>query len=255
MCSCCSQKVSKSEVRELPCKVHGCTRTWRWDRASQLRAWAALGTDDLSAEPHPPRRMCDTCRDFCRSHQDLKIPCGRPGCENTWTHKVGAQLQSALAGRNQEPMRLCDECSRGGFIASLQAEGQELPEGAERMPCVVAGCDGSWVWFPGQKVREERDDAGLELGKMCLGCRHERGVDLETVEGPSAPAEAPKPGAEASAEASEGASEGGVEGTADASASPESSAEVDAEASKPSDAGPGGGDGGEASVSEEKPAT
>lgn len=222
MCSCCSQKVSKTEVREIPCKVHGCTRTWRWDRASQLRAWAALGTDDLSAEPHPPRRMCDTCRDFCRSHGDLEIPCGRPGCENSWMHKVGAQLQAALAGRTQVPMRLCDECSRGGFIATLQAEGQELPEGAERMPCVVAGCGGSWVWFPGQKVRDERDEAGLELGKMCLSCRHERGVDLDVVEPTSdepeaeiAGAEDAGAGAEAEAEASAEVSPSGAESSSE----------------------------------------
>ncbi len=121
--------------------------------------------------------MCDTCRDFCRSHSDLEIPCGRPGCENSWMHKTGAQLQGALAGRTQVPMRLCEECSRGGFISSLQEPGQELPEGAERMPCVVSGCEGSWVWFPGQKLRDEEDTKGQAVGKMCLSCRQERGFD------------------------------------------------------------------------------
>ncbi|MCA9658731.1 MAG: hypothetical protein KC486_10325, partial [Myxococcales bacterium] len=181
MCTLCAKKVSQLAPKEVPCKVHGCTRTWIWDRASQLRAWAALGTDDLSVEPTPPRRMCETCREFCRSHPDRKIPCGRPGCENTWTYKTGAQLQAALAGRTQDPLRLCDDCSRGGFINSLELGGEELPEGAERMPCVVSGCEGTWVWFPGQKVGSALDDKGLEVGKMCLSCRQERGFDLDVI--------------------------------------------------------------------------
>lgn len=138
-----------------------------------------MGTDDLAAEPTPPRRMCESCREFCRVHPDKAIPCGRPGCENTWTWKTGAQLQAALAGRNQEPLRLCDECSRGGFINTLPLTPTDLPEGAEVMPCVVSGCDGKWVWFPGQRLGDARDEAGLEIDKMCRKCRQERGYDLE----------------------------------------------------------------------------
>ena len=55
----------------------------------------------------------------------------------------------------------------------------QLPEGAEVMPCVVPGCTSTWVWFPGQRLGDRKDDQGLEIDKMCLAHRHERGFDLE----------------------------------------------------------------------------
>ena len=174
MCGLCSQKVSRLQTREVPCKVHGCTRAWSWDRASQLRAWAALGTDDLDMDPGAPRRMCEICRDFCRKHPDRAVPCGRPGCTHTWMYKTGAQLQAFLAGRTVDPLRLCDECARGGFINTLSPS--ELPEGAELMPCVVPGCSGTWVFFEGQRLSGGEVDAdGLPLDRMCLEHRRERG--------------------------------------------------------------------------------
>ena len=67
MCGLCAQKLTRLQPREQPCKVHGCTRTWTWDRASQMRAWVASGSDDLDFEPGTPRRMCEVCREFCRT--------------------------------------------------------------------------------------------------------------------------------------------------------------------------------------------
>ena len=91
MCGLCAQKLARLQPREQPCKVHGCTRTWTWDRASQMRAWVASGSDDLDFEPAAPRRMCEVCREFCRTHSDREVGCGRPECNNTWTFKTGAQ--------------------------------------------------------------------------------------------------------------------------------------------------------------------
>ncbi len=95
-------------------------------------------------------------------------------------YKTGAQLQAFLAGRTADPLRLCDECARGGFIATLSAS--ELPEGAELMPCVVPGCTGTWVFFPGQRLAGEVDADGLPLDRMCLEHRRERGDAGESVE-------------------------------------------------------------------------
>ncbi len=175
MCGLCAQKLSRVQAREQPCKVHGCSRTWTWDRASQMRAWVLSGSDDVDYEPTAPRRMCEVCREFCRTHPDREVACGRPGCERTWTFKTGAQLQAFLAGRLADPLKLCGECAKGEFAASFRpgTEGG-IPEGAETMPCVVPGCAGTWLYIPGMRLR---DTAYGELSpeRMCDPHRVERG--------------------------------------------------------------------------------
>ncbi|MDC0675649.1 hypothetical protein [Nannocystis radixulma] len=173
MCGLCAQKLGRLAAREVPCKVHGCVRTWTWDRAGQLRAWVLSGSDDVDFDPPAPKRMCETCRDFCRKHPDREIHCGRPGCESVWMYKTGAQLQAFLAGRLQDPLKLCDECAKGEFAKTIEEAG--LPEGAEIMPCVVPACDGTWVYMPGQRLMHV-PDGELAPDRMCLKCKRERGL-------------------------------------------------------------------------------
>ena len=49
-----------------------------------------------------------------------------------------------------------------------------MPEGAETMPCVVPGCEGTWLYIPGMRLR---DAAYGELSpdRMCDRHREERG--------------------------------------------------------------------------------
>jgi len=176
MCGLCAQKLGRLQAKELPCKVHGCTRSWTWDRASQMRAWVLSGSDDVEFEPASPKRMCEVCREFCRTHVDREVACGRPGCATTWTYKTGAQLQAFLAGRTADPLKLCGECSKGEFAATFRPSGDAVPEGAEIMPCVVSGCDGTWVYIPGMKLRET-SYGELSTDRMCPKCRRERGLD------------------------------------------------------------------------------
>src|SRR5690606_7619605 len=42
LCERCFARLGHLEPIEIPCKVHGCTNTWMWERDGQLRAWAAL---------------------------------------------------------------------------------------------------------------------------------------------------------------------------------------------------------------------
>ena len=182
MCGLCAQKLTRLQPREQPCKVHGCTRTWTWDRASQMRAWVASGSDDLDFEPGTPRRMCEVCREFCRTHSDREVACGRPECNNTWTFKTGAQLQAFLAGRTADPLKLCAECAKGEFAVSFRpgAEGGAVPEGAETMPCVVPGCEGTWLYIPGMRLRET-PYGELAADRMCGAHRQERGFAVDPV--------------------------------------------------------------------------
>lgn len=136
----------------------------------QLRAWAALHTDDLDASAPLPKRMCDSCRDFCRAHPDREIKCARPGCHNVWMYKTGAQLQAHLAGRHDEPMRLCAEC------AKAELAGLKTVDGAEVMPCVVLGCDGTWLWRPEMTI-EPAAEGSLPVDRMCDTHRHAFGAE------------------------------------------------------------------------------
>ncbi len=171
MCEPCRQRQAKLVERETTCRVHGCTRTVTVDREAQLRAWAQLGTDDVNVEAPLPKRMCDVCREFCRLHPDREVPCGRPGCERSWTFKTGAQLQAFLAGRFEDPLRLCGHCVDTGHLRAHEV----AIEGAEIMPCIVPLCDGIWHYVPSMSIAAA-DDGDLPLDRMCDRCRTERGA-------------------------------------------------------------------------------
>ncbi|MCA9682767.1 MAG: hypothetical protein KC457_11260, partial [Myxococcales bacterium] len=177
LCDRCLQRLGHLEPLEVPCKVHGCTSTWTWERDGQLRAWAAHDKQtEVTELPQPPRRMCNGCFEFVRAHSDREVPCGRPGCEKTWTYKTGAQLQDFLAGRTLEPIRLCEDCSRSQFTVRASG-GVTLPEGAELMPCQVSGCERNWVYVPGMQLSPSDPDAEeAPLDRMCDECRDERGA-------------------------------------------------------------------------------
>jgi hypothetical protein len=173
MCEPCHRKLAMLTDREGSCRVHGCTRTATIDRDAQLRAWAALRTDDLEVEAPLPKRMCESCREFCRLHPDREVPCGRPGCGRSWTYKTGAQLQAFLAGRFDDPSRLCETCHKGA-PAALD-DGVEVEPGVEIMPCIVPACDGTWRWRAGETVAPCHDGE-QPLDRMCANCRAERGA-------------------------------------------------------------------------------
>ena len=186
--------------------MHGCESTWTWDPASQLRAWVAARDAEGAwpkDAPRAPKRMCHGCRDFVRAHKDREVACGKPDCERTWTYKTGAQLQDHLAGRTADPIKLCETCMKEQFVAGGGSSG--LPEGAELMPCGVAGCEGKWVFVPGMTLAEAPADGSVLPDRMCNGCRAERGeaprLDPALAEASSEPSEAAEPTDDASADA------------------------------------------------------
>lgn len=169
MCESCRQRLATLVDRETTCKVHGCTRTVTIDRESQLRAWVAAG-GAIAGEFALPKRMCEVCREFCRLHHDREVPCARADCDRTWTYKTGAQLQAFLAGRFEDPSRLCAAC-----IASGHERPDETIEGVEVMPCIVPLCDGIWHYVLGMQIAAS-DDGDQPLDRMCNRCRTERGA-------------------------------------------------------------------------------
>ena len=193
-------------------------------------AWAATGTTDIDADVPMPKRMCEVCREFCRLHGDREVACGRPGCDKTWTYKTGAQLQDSLAGRRQDPIRLCDECARGGLVGLAVG----APEGSEVMPCVVPLCDGVWFYREGETEVSRLPSEALPLDRMCDRCRGERGAEPRMVAAATAAAVASdevtaSEGAAPAARADDAASEAAAilrEG-ASVDATPEPEAPVD----------------------------
>jgi hypothetical protein len=141
----------------------------------QLKAWVVQRAAGSDATPTLPRRMCDACREFCRTHPDREVPCGQPGCTNTWTFKTGAQLQDFVAGRSRQPMRPCPECSRA------LAEDSKIParnDPEQVMPCVVIGCAGTWIYRLGTRL-EPANEGSLPLSRMCAACRTRHGASQD----------------------------------------------------------------------------
>jgi hypothetical protein len=182
LCESCSEQIKKLEPLDQPCKVHGCKDTWKWDREHQLRAWVASGRktgsapgEQVTEAPRAQRRMCLSCRDFCRANKDRNVVCGKPECEKTWMYKTGAQLQDQLAGRSADPIKLCEDCMKEQFVAPGARTGA-LPEGSEVMPCAVSGCGGTWIYAPGMKLAPLQGDAP-PADRMCDKCRIERELE------------------------------------------------------------------------------
>ena len=175
-CELCQAKLAKLTERPSVCKVHGCTRPVMIDRDAQLRAWAATGSTDLESEAPLAKQMCEVCREFCRAHDDRAVPCGRPGCDRTWTYKRGAQLQAFLAGRFEDPIRLCETCESETRKA---AHGTDLPANVEVMPCIVPGCAGVWHYRVGQKLGHCQDGE-QPVQRMCDEHRRAHGADARS---------------------------------------------------------------------------
>lgn len=226
-CDLCQEKVGRLVEREGICKVHGCTRTVSVEREYQLRAWAGLNTDDLSVEGPLPKKMCEVCREFCRTHPDRPVDCGRPGCDRTWTYKTGAQLQAFLAGRLEDPMRLACE---GNDCDVIKAEAAQLAQlggvqvGAARnveiMPCIVLGCEGVWAWRSSMNIAP-CNDGDQPVDRMCDTHRAEHGAKPRAsngVSGSPTSVSDPKADAEASSPASSKSNEASAEASDDAPA-------------------------------------
>lgn len=165
------------------------------DRDAQLRAWAASGSTDLESEAPMAKQMCSVCREFCRTHDDREVLCGRPGCEKTWTYKRGAQLQAFLAGRFEDPIRLCESCESETRKAGHAAG---APANVELMPCIVPGCEGVWHYRVGQKLTPCQEGE-QPTERMCDQHREAAG---EQARGDSTPDDEPASLADASPETS-----------------------------------------------------
>lgn len=206
-CKACADRFARLVPVELPCKVHGCQSSWTWDRVSQLKAWAALGTDDIEAPIKLIKRMCNRCRDFCKKNNERAVVCAKEGCEDTWTFKVGAQLQHALAtGGVEDPSRLCERCVQEQYNKKKGQKG-------ELMPCAMSGCSGTWLYTPGMELMAD-DGSEIPQDRLCNACRSDLGLP-ERPEGP-APENAQAP-------VEENAGEQGENGVASGEVSPKAS--------------------------------
>ena len=90
--------------RESVCNVHGCTRTVKIDKDSQLRAWAAMRTDDVDAEPVLPKKMCDVCREFYARAAQPNLyssphPIAIPAVAKRSSSRLGRAADIGLANR------------------------------------------------------------------------------------------------------------------------------------------------------------
>jgi hypothetical protein len=113
MCRECYGFYSKTVDRELPCRNRGCSNTWTFSRALQLRRWKR-------GREGAPRRMCTTCMETLTSLNPVPVECMVPGCTNSWSYEPQDQLKDSLQGRNRPTPRRCDDCEK--FLAEHQPE-------------------------------------------------------------------------------------------------------------------------------------
>ncbi|MEM6291514.1 MAG: hypothetical protein AAGA54_09625 [Myxococcota bacterium] len=180
-CDLCQKKYGTLAERPSVCRVHGCSRPVVVDRDAQLRSWAGMGSTDLSREAPLAKQMCDVCREFCRTHDDRAIACGRPGCEKSWTYKRGAQLQAFLAGRFEDPIRLCGPCERETRSAGHVEPASRVEADVEIMPCIVPGCTGVWHHRPGRPLPPCKEGE-LPVERMCNHHRAAHGAPPRNTE-------------------------------------------------------------------------
>lgn len=118
--------------KKVPCRVRGCSRTWLWRSAEQVKAFSA-------GQLQPPPRMCDLCHARAQTLEDRAVKCSTEGCEHTFTWTRPAQLEAIMkhegAGDPLPPRHLCDAC---------REKARAL--GDKQAPCRVKGCTNTWTW-------------------------------------------------------------------------------------------------------------
>jgi hypothetical protein len=112
-------------AKTMPCRVPGCTRTWL-----QFGGKAALsfGARTDSAPGSPGAGMCDPCKKKLSTLTEKQRRCDVPGCENTWTWPVEAQME-AFASHRPPPKNLCASCEQK--LSALEDK---------EVACTVPGC-------------------------------------------------------------------------------------------------------------------
>lgn len=153
MCKACYDSFRGLQDRELPCKVEGCTRSWRFNRYEQLEHSLAD-----SAEIAPSNRMCPECFRFYAQSVSKRITCRHRGCSHTWKYTRTMQLQDWLHGR-QPQNGLCDECTRRIAAAKPRA-----------VPCMVPGCAGTCPYTAADQVRDACMGKPAPSTRRCTDC-------------------------------------------------------------------------------------
>jgi hypothetical protein len=111
-------------AKTVPCRVPGCTRTWL-----QFGGKAALSFGARTdAAGTPGAGMCDPCKKKLSSLTEKQRRCDVPGCNNTWTWSVDAQLE-AFASHRPPPKHLCSSCEEK--LSALEDK---------EIACTVPGC-------------------------------------------------------------------------------------------------------------------
>src|SRR5688572_8050190 len=92
-------------AKTVPCRVAGCTRTWL-----QLGGKAAALGGRTTEDPNDPGAgLCEPCKKKLSQLRDQQRRCDVPGCTETWTWPIAAQLE-AFAAHRPPPKQICGSC-------------------------------------------------------------------------------------------------------------------------------------------------
>ena len=139
MCQDCFKAFRDLQDLDLPCRVRGCSHTWRFSRHDQLEYRLGHG-----AEAPTPSRMCAKCYGFFLKAEDRQIQCVHRGCANTWVYTKSMQLHDSVHGRTRPARRTCNECA------------EKIANGQDRaIPCMAPGCSGTWPYTIVDQVKDQ----------------------------------------------------------------------------------------------------
>jgi len=154
MCEHCFQTFKALQDTEVPCKVHGCKRTWVFSAYDQLDHTLANGPDAPL-----PSRMCRECYNVFMNAKDRPVSCQNRGCTRTWRYTKSMQLSDSLQGRKRPEPRMCDACQRK--LKTLTDK---------QIPCKAPGCDAAWTYAAIEQLRDLCQGKTEPTPKRCAGC-------------------------------------------------------------------------------------
>ncbi|MCC7537584.1 MAG: hypothetical protein IT379_15280 [Deltaproteobacteria bacterium] len=132
MCDECNRTFGGLDDREVPCKIKGCRRTWKYSRQAQLERVTSGDAE------RAPARMCGECQDLLSKLEPIEQPCMNEGCGRPWLATPEQQLaairEAQERGREpQLPQRQCGWCEE--FLRTHEPID---------LPCAVCGTAVHW---------------------------------------------------------------------------------------------------------------
>jgi hypothetical protein len=154
MCDPCRGKFATLADVERACDRPGCSGTWTWPAAAQLKAFA-------TKQPAPVR-LCAGCEEKLAALQDKPVPCSVSGCSRGSVFSRRAQLLAGAPDVEPTPVAtMCGPCE--GVFKKLKDR---------QVGCGINGCKHKWLWTADEQIEAYAAGKTAEPPRrMCDECK------------------------------------------------------------------------------------